>query len=935
MTIRDRILLAIAAVCLIAPVAAAQESDELLTEAHRTAFERYEIARAIEIAERQLALRREAHGDASLEAAETLEALATYETLLPDYEAAEAHAREALSIRVGLLGEDHTDVAASRRRLALTLRDLDRLDEAEGLLRKALASYEDALGGDDPLVASVRTDLGMVLTEREQMDEAGAELERAISTQSALAERRELDEARTLRWYAQWLLMRHRLADAEATAKESLALRRRNHEGPHLDVAESLDLLAEIYHSQRFLEDAAEVTSEAMEIRKALVGDGHPLTLAGMHNLAVIEMSIGNHARAEPLLREVLAAERLRLGNEHPEVAFTISTLAINLSEQGKYDEAQPFYREAGEILRAIDPDHPDLRWLLDHWGRDADKRGDLDTAEARFLEVNEMSRRTTGFDHWLMMAYVAGLHVARGDYPGAETYLLRSIPAYEESRARFGPGLQAATPAASAYVSLVQVQLELDKTEQAWSTLQRVRGRTLTEMLAERHGMPGGGDGTEKVGRGFAYPRSRVQRALGSKTAIVGWVDHEVRKGSPVSWGYVLRHEGPVHWVRLDRMGTSTTLELSSKLSDYRIAVSEIDGSALGAGPDPAPTFDGARAIWNARFAPLEPWLEGVESLVVVPSEIMAGLPVESLLGPGNTPVGDRYVVSYAPSGTVHAWLHERAPHDPRIENALLLGDPPFRAAHLAAMNSGPDPTKLSASARVDRSVLRSALGGDRSALGSLPRLAWSRREVKAIEELLDSKTVLVGTRASEAELGSIEPERIEHYDVLHFATHAIVDGQRPNCSSLVLSQIGVPDADHDPCDTPADDGLLTGEEIAGGWTLDSELVTLSACETGRGRNVHHEGVIGFSHPFLQAGARSLLVSLWKVDDRATALLMARFYRNWLGAPGGDSAGGQSKAEALQDAKAWLREIEESDGSRPYEHPYYWSAFVLIGDPS
>lgn len=131
--------------------------------------------------------------------------------------------------------------------------------------------------------------------------------------------------------------------------------------------------------------------------------------------------------------------------------------------------------------------------------------------------------------------------------------------------------------------------------------------------------------------------------------------------------------------------------------------------------------------------------------------------------------------------------------------------------------------------------------------------------------------------------------------------------------------------------------DGLVTAKEIVREWDLNADLVTLSACETGLGKKVMGEGYVGFAHAFLQAGARSLLVSLWKVEDRATALLMHRFYENRLGeyrdernARVGEP---MTKADALQEAKYWLRNYTDERGGHPYEHPYYWSAFTLIGD--
>jgi CHAT domain-containing protein len=151
-------------------------------------------------------------------------------------------------------------------------------------------------------------------------------------------------------------------------------------------------------------------------------------------------------------------------------------------------------------------------------------------------------------------------------------------------------------------------------------------------------------------------------------------------------------------------------------------------------------------------------------------------------------------------------------------------------------------------------------------------------------------------------------------------------------------MSQVNLPDPlEAAVAGTRAFDGLLSAKEIVRDWDLEAELVTLSGCETGLGRKVRGEGYIGFSHAFLQAGARSLVVSLWKVDDQATALFMRRFYENLYGEQGKGEVGhtrfAMSKARALQGAKQWLRDYTDGYGGRPYRHPYYWSAFVLIGD--
>jgi CHAT domain-containing protein len=148
----------------------------------------------------------------------------------------------------------------------------------------------------------------------------------------------------------------------------------------------------------------------------------------------------------------------------------------------------------------------------------------------------------------------------------------------------------------------------------------------------------------------------------------------------------------------------------------------------------------------------------------------------------------------------------------------------------------------------------------------------------------------------------------------------------------------------------------------------LKAELVTLSACETALGRDAGGEGFVGFTQALLMSGARSVCLSLWKVDDAATALLMQRFYANLLGRRAGLAAP-MPRAEALVEAEAWLRDLRRSealavtaelsggvergkgakasqpgepgaaipagrDDDRPYASPHFWAAFVLAGDP-
>jgi CHAT domain-containing protein len=245
--------------------------------------------------------------------------------------------------------------------------------------------------------------------------------------------------------------------------------------------------------------------------------------------------------------------------------------------------------------------------------------------------------------------------------------------------------------------------------------------------------------------------------------------------------------------------------------------------------------------------------------------------------------------------------------------------------------------------------------------------RLPGTRREVAAIAGLFPKEmvTTVLGDEARESVVqGLARDGKLKDYRYLHFAAHGRYDPRSAYRTALLLAPD--PDRTADPAGFDTD-GEVTAEEIARTWALDADLVVLSACESGLGKQAGGEGFLGFAQPLLAKGARSLVLSLWKVDDRATSLLMARFYQNLLGKrPGLNKP--LARAEALDEAKRWLRglsadavggELEALErgplrpladeagaprepapsarpgGPRPFEHPYYWAAFVLIGDPS
>lgn len=194
-----------------------------------------------------------------------------------------------------------------------------------------------------------------------------------------------------------------------------------------------------------------------------------------------------------------------------------------------------------------------------------------------------------------------------------------------------------------------------------------------------------------------------------------------------------------------------------------------------------------------------------------------------------------------------------------------------------------------------------------------ALDRLTWSDWEAQAIVAHAEPDQTLLAL-GFDANLEALEGGALDNRRIVHFATHGMIDSEHPELSALALSMT--------TAEGQARPGLLRLPEIYN-LELDADLVVLSGCQTALGSEVHGEGLVGLSRGFFAAGARRLVASLWRVQDKATAELMDRFYRRLLS----DSAATIRPAAALRAAQLEL--LNETD----YQDPYHWAAFALYGD--
>jgi CHAT domain-containing protein len=293
---------------------------------------------------------------------------------------------------------------------------------------------------------------------------------------------------------------------------------------------------------------------------------------------------------------------------------------------------------------------------------------------------------------------------------------------------------------------------------------------------------------------------------------------------------------------------------------------------------------------LWTALLKPISEYGREHEVLVV-PDGVLNSIPFDGLWSDVGYALTDHSFTT-VPSGTVlHLLRHQPA----RSASVALLGvsASQVRGTEKQIATSG-------------LGIFRGLLDIKRSAFTALPS---TETEVKSIAQLAGrNTTVLVRDRATEAAFKNLPLSDIR---ILHLALHGIADSTSPDRSALVFSSGG----------NAAEDGLLQAREIRK-LPINAELVTLSACDAGLGRIEGEEGTSSLVEAFLNAGARSVVASLWPAEDTYTKSLMEAFYRHLFQ--------GESKKEALHQAK--IEMLRQFGQTVP---PLYWAGFVLVGDGS
>jgi len=298
-------------------------------------------------------------------------------------------------------------------------------------------------------------------------------------------------------------------------------------------------------------------------------------------------------------------------------------------------------------------------------------------------------------------------------------------------------------------------------------------------------------------------------------------------------------------------------------------------------AGRDPGFTESSAK-LYESLLTPVLSQLAGKKDVAIVPDSFLWQVPFQALKPKNGRYLLEQFAISYAPSWNVHYAMAAKNQERATKPELLAFGNPQLQK----------------------REIERAKFVSRDATLAPLPEAEKEVRELRSIYGPEASK-IYTGAEAREDRF----KQEASKYDILHLATHGIVNDASPMYSQLILSE---------PPDNKTEDGALEAWELMQ-MNLNARVVVLSACETARGHIGAGEGIIGLTWALFVAGSPTTVVSQWKVESTSTAALMLQFHRNL-------KLQKMPPAKALQQAELKLLHTSQ------YMHPFYWAPFVVIG---
>jgi tetratricopeptide (TPR) repeat protein len=850
---------------------------------------------------------RRLNGEKNILYIHTLSSQAGLYTSTGQYQKAEAAYRQSQTLFLQTLGEKNIDYANLLNNMALFYEETGRYDEATAYMNTALKITQDLVGKNHVLYATTLSNKAVLETTLGNYEVAEPIYKEALAVRQNLLGTQHPDYGTSLNNLAVFYEKVGRLPEAEPLYQQALQIAKSVYGTQHYEYAVALNNLGNLYEATGRYTLAQKNYTEALAIVRAVLGENHPQYGATLLNLAYAALSEQKYDEAEKYFAQDRSIIAHSLGTQHPRYAKALANLALVYEHSEQYSKAEQNYQEALQIIATkLGTQHPDYTSVLANMARVYTAQGQLDKAAQAW-------KKTLGnFLEEIQKYFPSMSEKEKEIFYEKFSDRFEQFNSFAVAYSQSNPAIladmyhtQMATKALLFNASQKVRQRILNSQDAALIQLYQ-QWQTNKETLAQLYNQPDG------ISLSFAELEKKVneqEKELSLKSELFksanenqnySWQDirallktdeaaieiirfrkyKAVRGGTYVQYKDGKEQKDSIYYAALVITKESTRPVLILLTNGY-----DLENRFL--------TYYTNTIKFNVEdlygytnyWSQITKALPGIRKVYLSPDGVYNKINLQSLYNPESK----QYVLDELSLQTVtntKDLLTFSAPAG-ASKKVVLLGNPTFVQA---------------------------------SASQALKPLPGSEVEVQKIDQLFRqhqwASMAYTGTYASEDLLKTVRDARI-----IHIATHGYFEkDQNKNSTTAPATGSSHPLLRSGLHLTPgknSDDGTLTAYEAMNLQLDRTDLVVLSACETGLGTIKNGEGVYGIQRAFRVAGARSIVISLWKVDDEATQKLMTLFYEEWL-------KSGKKRA-AFESAQKQLR--------LHYKEPFYWGAFVMIGE--
>ena len=835
----------------------------------------------------------------------TLGGLAVLYHAIGDFRSAELFHDESTQMMLEIYGDDSEHIARAFNNRANLYTAMGDYEAAERLYKKVKNIWSKYRDPDDPEIAMLLSNIGE---------------------------------------------MKHQAAnyiDSEKMLKKSLEIYKKSLDYKHPSYANCLTRLGSLYLDTGRYKDAVDVLEIADEIWREKLGDENVHHAFSLNYLAEAYYSIGDLVSAENTFQKCITIRENILVNDSPELADSLYNYGLILASTDRLNEALKKMNAANnihdEVIRRVfkvSSDNNRFKYLVK-----LNEYYDIYLSLIHHIQTSGSNAAKLGLD-FLLKRKALILDASKiqreitlsGKYPDLAKKLHKII----DLKTRIANLLLSSSGTDKKDFNKLLDELHLKKEK-----LESELAKKIPEIEFDL-----------KI---KSADRVAISSLISKDSVLIEYIRYDLidfttipikssnKRKSPRYAAFIMKAEEPE---RIEYVDLGPAEIIDSLISKYRFEVTgSFDENTRGVSifeKKKTTKMKAGKALRKIIFDKLTPFIMGKTKLLISPDDELCKVPIETLPISKGKYLLDEFSISYLSVG--RDVLRFQSDKSINYKKDIVIADPDFD------LNDTPDQVSSTAEPTKHRSFTT-----------KFERIPGTRVEGLEISSKLNTKPWL-GDRVNKTSVKAIKSPRI-----LHIATHGFFmesrDGISGNTDSiridnpllrsgLVLAGANKFLQNGSPCGV-FEDGLLTAEDVSGLDLFDTEIVVLSACNTGLGEVYSGEGVLGLRRSFALAGAKSLIMSLWKIPDIVTPILMGRFYDNLINQ-------GLGKGEALREAQIYIRDIkiieirkwftkemtdnlsanneetrneilsllEKPDDICPFKDPYYWGAFICQGDP-